>query len=224
MRPQTFPTPPKSALSSRMSNTSDTPRTASQTALTTSSITTTEDPGWTPERQAAFLRALSGTHSVTKAARAVGMSRQSAYKLRARLKGEPFDLAWTAALRCRFDALAEAAMERAVNGVEVPHFHNGELIHTSRRFDERLTVALLMMRDQFRPPRAQSYEPASLYGADDFGPLVERVEHGPETWAEQLRAERDALYAECDGEGGGEDAQGDWEEDCEQDWEGEEGD
>ena len=44
------------------------------------------------------------------------MSRQSAYALRARLKGEPFDRAWQAALLNRFDALAEAAMERVEQG------------------------------------------------------------------------------------------------------------
>ena len=44
------------------------------------------------------------------------MGRSSAYALRARLKGEPFDLAWQAALRCRFDGLAEVALERAITG------------------------------------------------------------------------------------------------------------
>jgi hypothetical protein len=114
-----------------------------------------------------------------------GMSRQSAYALRARLRGEPFDLAWTAALRCRFDALAECALERAMHGVEVPHFYKGELIATSRRFDERLTVALLAMRDRFAPPHVPSWHDASAYPADDFRGLIERIETGPETWEEE---------------------------------------
>lgn len=101
----------------------------------------TRHDGWSPSRQATFLRALAATHSVSHAAAQAGMSRQSAYALRARLKGEPFDLAWHAALRCRLDALAEAALERALHGVEVQHFYHGELTHTSRRYDERLTVA-----------------------------------------------------------------------------------
>jgi hypothetical protein len=41
--------------------------------------------GWTPKRQLDFLAALARSRSVTKAARAVGMSRESAYRLRARL-------------------------------------------------------------------------------------------------------------------------------------------
>ncbi len=165
------------------------------TALTTTAPTTRHD-GWTPQRKVTFLRALASSHSVKHAARAAGMSRQSAYALRARLKGEPFDLAWIAALRCRFDALAEAAMERALNGVELPHYYQGELVGTSRRFDERLTVALLLMRDQFRPPRAREYDPAARFGSDDFDALVRRVGTGPDTWDEEDRLEREALYDE----------------------------
>ena len=120
------------------------------------------------------------------------MSRQSAYGLRARLKGEPFDLAWTAALICRFDALAEAALDRALNGVEVPHFYKGELVHVSRRYDERLTVAMLAMRDSFRGARQPAWHGSSDYAPGDFGALVKRVATGPETWAE----ERALVYAE----------------------------
>jgi molybdenum-dependent DNA-binding transcriptional regulator ModE len=50
--------------------------------------------GWTRAKMAAFLRALAASRSVSEAARSVGMSRQSAYKLRNRLAGMPFDLAW----------------------------------------------------------------------------------------------------------------------------------
>ena len=157
------------------------------TALTTTPAT--RHDGWTTQRQATFLRELAASHSVKKAAKAAGMSRQSAYGLRARLKGEPFDLAWNAALRCRFDALAEAAMDRALNGVEVPHFYKGELVGTSRRYDERLTVALLAMQERFRGPHRYSTHPAVKFEAQDFGPLLERVENGPETWRDEILAE-----------------------------------
>jgi hypothetical protein len=140
--------------------------------------------GWTPERQAVFLRELAATHCVSTAARAVGMSRQSAYKLRHRLQGEPFDIAWSCAFRRLYDALAEMAVERAINGVEVPHFYKGELIHTSRRFDERATVALLALRPEIAPlPLCRPHE-QSLYPEDDFERLVGRVEHGDELWAD----------------------------------------
>jgi len=142
----------------------------------------TRHDGWTRARQAAFLRSLAASHSVAKAAREVGMSRQSAYSLRARLKGEPFDHAWHAALRCRIDELAETALERALNGVEVPHYYKGELVGTSRKFDERLTIALLAMRDSLRAPRPPSTHPAFAYPPEDFPGLVERVECGSERW------------------------------------------
>ena len=47
---------------------------------------------WTRARMAAFLDALRATQSVSRAARAAGMGRQSAYKLRQRLPG--FAAAW----------------------------------------------------------------------------------------------------------------------------------
>lgn len=140
--------------------------------------------GWTRAKQAHFLRELAATHCVTTAARAVDMTRQSAYKLRNRLKGEPFDLAWHCAFRRKFDALAEAALERAIHGVPVPHFYKGQLIHTSRRYDERAAVALLALGQRLaRPQRCLRAEEE---GVDvlDFAALVERVELGHEQWAE----------------------------------------
>jgi len=98
---------------------------------------------WTPQKMAGFLRLLSATHSVSAAARGVGMSRQSAYRLRSRLKGKAFDLAWDVAFHHSYDNLAHAALERALNGVEVPVFCNGEQVGSYRKFDERLTIALL---------------------------------------------------------------------------------
>jgi len=138
--------------------------------------------GWSLDKQVAFLRALASAHNVSAAARAVGMSRQSAYALRARLKGQPFDFAWDAAFQSAFDALAEAAMERALHGVEVPHYHHGELVGTSRRYDERLTIALLAMRERFlRAPGPMRHE-SSAYESEDFRALLKRVALGPECW------------------------------------------
>ena len=102
-------------------------------------------PRWSARKQTEFLRALAATHSVKAAARAVGMSRQSAYRLRSRLKGQAFDFAWDEAFHHSYHNLPYAALERAMNGTEVPHYYKGELIGTSRRYDERLTVALLKL-------------------------------------------------------------------------------
>ena len=50
--------------------------------------------GWTPERQLGFLEALARTRSVIKAAAIMGMSRESAYRLRDRREGALFAALW----------------------------------------------------------------------------------------------------------------------------------
>lgn len=50
--------------------------------------------GWTPARQLRFLDELSLTRSVTRAATAAGMSRESAYRLRKRDAHGLFAAAW----------------------------------------------------------------------------------------------------------------------------------
>jgi len=102
-------------------------------------------PRWTTRKMTEFLHALAATHSVKAAAKSVGMSRQSAYRLRSRLKGLAFDAAWDEVFKHSYANLPYAALERALNGIEVPHYYKGELIGTSRRYDERLTVTLLKM-------------------------------------------------------------------------------
>jgi hypothetical protein len=163
-------------------------------ALLPATSSSARHDGWTPAKQAAFLRELGATHNVSAAARAVGMSRQSAYRLRARLRGTPFDKGWEAAFVSRFDVLAEAALDRALNGVEVPHYYNGELVGTSRRYDERLTLALIAMRAQFAPRPPRDWEPAAAFEADDVGALCDRVERGPEHWLEDSDEEAEARF------------------------------
>lgn len=54
--------------------------------------------GWTAVRQGDFIGFLAETGSVAEAARQVGCSRESAYRLRRRRDAEGFALAWDAAL------------------------------------------------------------------------------------------------------------------------------
>lgn len=68
---------------------------------------------WTPARQRIFLAALMETGSVARAARAAGMSRSGAHRLRRRLAGTPFDRIWTAALQRHWAALADPFGARA---------------------------------------------------------------------------------------------------------------
>jgi hypothetical protein len=62
---------------------------------------------WTPARQRIFLLALLETGSVGRAARAAGMSRSSAHRLRQRLAGTPFDRTWTHLLALHASRLAD---------------------------------------------------------------------------------------------------------------------
>ena len=55
--------------------------------------------GWTAERQLVFLGELARTRSVTRAARAAGMSRESTYRLRARPNALLFAAAWDGAMK-----------------------------------------------------------------------------------------------------------------------------
>lgn len=139
---------------------------------------------WTPPKMARFLRELASSQSVAHAAAAVNMSRQSAYKLRDRLPETPFTLGWEVALEAGMAQLAHAMMDRAVNGVEVPHYYKGELVGTSRQFDERL--AIWIAAHPWKMGRAQM---AREYAARDFDALLERVATGAIDWTDEERGE-----------------------------------
>lgn len=160
----------------------------------------TGEDRWNKAKMARFLRELAATHSVSEAARAVGMSRQSAYRLRARLKGQPFDVAWEAAFQHGYDELAQAALERALHGVEVPIYCKGELIGTRRHFDERLTCYLLGARNRAGAQRLGRYNAASEYWSESWDRMIERIEHGPVEWQqaapEELEEEQEMGMSE----------------------------
>lgn len=133
---------------------------------------------WSRAKMARFLAELAATHSVSAAARVVGMSRQSAYRLKARLRDDPFDLAWEAAVQSGYDALHQAALDRALNGVEVPVYHRGELVGTRRAFDERLTVCLLSSRNHHTVPLDGTSQAARLQWSGYFSDLLIKVRSG----------------------------------------------
>ena len=72
----------------------------------------TRRDGWTIERQADFLGMLAETGSVIGACEAVGISRKSAYQLRARPGGESFAAAWDAALGGEVRKVTSPARDR----------------------------------------------------------------------------------------------------------------
>ncbi|APZ98733.1 hypothetical protein BWQ93_09670 [Sphingopyxis sp. QXT-31] len=87
--------------------------------------------GWTPETQANFIRALEAMGSVGKAARAVGMGRASAYRLRERAEAASFAAAWDRAISMGRTHQFSIAMDRALNGVTTVRVLRGGAIDVS---------------------------------------------------------------------------------------------
>ena len=118
----------------------------------------TRHDGWTVERQRQFIEALAETACVEEACRHVGLSSRSAYNLRRRAGAIEFRAAWDAALEYSMARLSDAVIARAVHGVPVPHFYKGEQVGEHRRYDERLAMWLLRIRDPARYGRWREAE------------------------------------------------------------------
>ncbi len=81
--------------------------------------------GWSPLVQKRFIYALSVMGSVGAAARAVGMGRVSAYRLRERAGAESFAAAWDEAISLGRTRQYSVAMEAALNGVTTVSIRRG---------------------------------------------------------------------------------------------------
>ena len=136
------------------------------------------EPRWSRGRMAEFIGELAATQCVASAARSVGMSRQSAYRLRARQANEAFDLAWAIALEQGYDQLYRSALARAVSGTEVPVFQRGEQVGTRRHYDERLTCFLLAHGKQGRAPLPRARHDAIESWTGHLAELIEQVRGG----------------------------------------------
>jgi hypothetical protein len=105
--------------------------------------------GLTPERQRIFFETLAATGSVSRAAKACGLSRQALYAHRNRADVPAFREAWDVAMSCAINILGDIAFDRAVDGVEEPVFWKGEQVGTRRRYNDNLLMTLLRVRDPF---------------------------------------------------------------------------
>lgn len=99
--------------------------------------------GWSAEKQVAFVEALAQHGIVRAAAEKVGMHPASAYRLRDAEGAESFAAAWDKALKTGMAQLCDIAMDRAINGVAVPHFYKGQQVGEHRWFDNRLLMFML---------------------------------------------------------------------------------
>ena len=102
--------------------------------------------GWSADRQREFIELLAETGSVRSACRRMGVSEHHIYKLRRHLEAESFRTAWEAALDIGVQRIEDVAMDRALNGVEEPVYHRGEIVGTRRAYNDRLLMFMLKNR------------------------------------------------------------------------------
>ena len=104
--------------------------------------------GWTAAQQERFILALHVMGSVGQAAKAVGMSRQSAYNLRERAGAESFAASWDAAIEMGRARQFDLAMERALNGVTTVRVLRGGSVTVTGGPDMRILRSALRSEDE----------------------------------------------------------------------------
>jgi len=153
--------------------------------------------GWTPERIRTFLHALSQCGVVADAARAAGISKQSAYAFRGSARGRAFDVAWRAALLLARRRLADELMSRALNGCVELIIRDGEVWGERHRFDNRLTMAVLARLDQLAQSTCQA-DDAPRRVAHEFEAFVESVCAGGGEAADVVESRRRLTFYDFD--------------------------
>lgn len=139
--------------------------------------------GWTEEKQRRFIEILADTGLVSVAAKAVGMSRESAYQLRRSARGAALARAWDVARHHAGGLIEDIAFERAIEGVEHEVYNgDGEVVGARLVYDTRLLKYLL---SHLKPDR---------YGAKAGGGTSDASAQ-PLTLEESLRAMEPALPA-----------------------------
>lgn len=109
--------------------------------------------GWTPARQRGFILRLALHGSVGAAARGVGRTRESAWRLRRRPGAESFAAAWDEAVGWGEDRTADLAVERSLYGEIRPHYYKGRKVGEHVRYNDSLVLAV--MRRYERGPRGR---------------------------------------------------------------------
>ena len=126
--------------------------------------------GWTEEKQRRFIEALADTGLVSHAAKAVGMGRESANRLRRSPHGAAFARAWDAARLHAGAALEDIAFERAIEGVEHNVYNEyGEVVATKHVVNDRMLTFLL---SHLKPERYGKAARALAATADAAPPVA----------------------------------------------------
>lgn len=99
--------------------------------------------GWTDDRQRGFIQALVACGSVSAAARHVGKTARSAYRLLECDGATEFALAWDAAIEEGIERTQSDALNRALYGALVPIYRRGKLQRVELRKSDKLALGLL---------------------------------------------------------------------------------
>ncbi|MGZ3246307.1 MAG: hypothetical protein ACXU68_04545 [Croceibacterium sp.] len=137
--------------------------------------------GWTPERQQGFIEALADYGSVRAAANSVGLAPEGAYRLRRQPGAEEFAAAWQAALDHGIQRIEDVAMDRALNGMEVPVYSYGKVVGTRTIYNDRLLMFMLRNR---APERFSPADNASALDAMSKA----RLERAKKQWLQECLA------------------------------------
>ena len=112
-------------------------------AFTPVPLSRSRHDGWSPERQRRFIDLLSQIGLVSICARAVGMSRKSAYALRNRPGAESFAAAWDSAVGLGRSQVEIHAIDRALHGERRPVFYKGRQVGERTVYNDKLLIAVL---------------------------------------------------------------------------------
>ncbi len=131
--------------------------------------------GWTPARQHEFIMLLADTGSVSAAAQGVGMTVQTAYRLRRHPDATEFREAWDRAVEQASAMIEQLALSRVLNGERESRYKHGiEAEARVRPCSDRLLIYMLERHERQRRLRAwsarrsfptpQDFETAELTG------------------------------------------------------------
>jgi len=143
--------------------------------------------GWKPEVQRAFIEALAETGSVKAACARVNRADHGAYMLRRHPEAESFRQAWQAALDLGLQRIEDVAMDRALNGVEVPVYSYGKLVGTRTVYNDRLLMFMLRNR---APERFTEGRAKALNAVD-----TQQLARLKQQWRKEWEAEQQARLA-----------------------------
>ncbi|RHW17844.1 hypothetical protein D1610_04805 [Sphingomonas gilva] len=146
---------------------------------------------WHPHVQREFIRALVRLGVVAAAARSVGRSARSAYRLRARPGAESFAAAWDEAQAIAASRAWDTVVARGFGPIERPVFHRGRQVGVRQHYDNRLLTSALFAQDRAADRLAAAHghaapeeifaEAMALIGSGDATKFPTRATQCPNT-------------------------------------------